>query len=80
QIDEVLKRFPQAKWVQWEPVGRHNAREGSRIAFGEYLDAQYAVEKADVILALDADFLCTGPAGVKSARAFASRRRVEGTR
>ena len=57
------RAYPQAKWVQWEPFGRHNAREGSRLAFGEYVDAQYAIEKADVILSLDADFLCTGAAG-----------------
>jgi molybdopterin-containing oxidoreductase family iron-sulfur binding subunit len=80
QIDELLKRFPQAKWMQWEPYGRHNAREGSRLAFGEYVDAQYAVDKADLIVSLDADFLCTGAAGLKHARAFASRRRVDGTR
>ncbi len=42
QIQAVLTQFPQAKWVQWEPSGRHNAREGSRLAFGEYVDAQYA--------------------------------------
>jgi molybdopterin-containing oxidoreductase family iron-sulfur binding subunit len=77
QIDGVLKRFPAAKWVQWEPLGRHNAREGSRLAFGEYVEAQYAVDKADVILSLDSDFLCAGPVGLKHARAFASRRRVE---
>ena len=77
QIEDVLRRFPRAKWVQWEPLGRHNAREGSRIAFGEYVDAQYAFEKADVILSLDADFMCTGAAGLKHARAFASRRRAE---
>ena len=78
QMRELLMRFPQAKWVQWEPFGRHNAREGSRLAFGEYVDAQYAIEKADVILSLDADFLCTGAAGVKHSRAFASRRRTGG--
>jgi MoCo/4Fe-4S cofactor protein with predicted Tat translocation signal len=78
QIDELLGRFPQAKWVQWEPFGRHNAREGSRLAFGEYVDAQYAFEKADVVLSLDADFMCTGSTGLKHARAFASRRRLEG--
>jgi molybdopterin-containing oxidoreductase family iron-sulfur binding subunit len=66
--------------VQWEPVGRHNAREGSRLAFGEYLDPQYAVEKATVILSLDSDFLCAGAAGLRYARAFASRRRIEGDR
>ena len=80
QIQAVLKQFPQAKWMQWEPVGRHNAREGSRLAFGEYVDAQYAFEQADVILSLDADFLCTGASGLKHARAFASRRRAEADR
>src|SRR5689334_2622019 len=48
QMQDFLARFPQAKWVQWEPVGRHNAREGSRLAFGDYVDAQYAIEKAEV--------------------------------
>ncbi len=56
QIDELLGRLPQAKWMQWEPFGRHNAREGSRLAFGEYVDPQYAIDKADVVLSLDADF------------------------
>jgi molybdopterin-containing oxidoreductase family iron-sulfur binding subunit len=78
QLQDLLNRFPQAKWVQWEPFGRHNVREGSRLAFGDYADAQYSIEKADVILSLDADFLCTGNGGLKHARAFASRRRIEG--
>jgi molybdopterin-containing oxidoreductase family iron-sulfur binding subunit len=78
QIDEFLGRFPKAKWVQWEPFGRHNVREGSRIAFGEYVDAKYAVEKADVILSLDSDFLVTGNGALVHARAYASRRKIEG--
>ena len=80
QIRQLLQKLPQAKWVQWEPAGHHNAREGSRLAFGEYVEAQYAVDRADVILSLDADFLCTGAAGIRHARAFASRRRIEGDR
>jgi molybdopterin-containing oxidoreductase family iron-sulfur binding subunit len=80
QLTTLLADYPQAKWVQWEPLGRHNAREGSRLAFGEYVDTQYAIEKADVVLSLDADFLCVGAAGLKHARAFASRRRLEGDR
>ncbi len=79
QLEDILKRFPRAKWIQWEPFGRHNAREGGRLAFGEYVDPQYALEKADVILSLDADFMCTGASGLRLARAFASRRRIEGT-
>jgi molybdopterin-containing oxidoreductase family iron-sulfur binding subunit len=80
QITALLGQYPRAKWIQWEPTGRHNAREGSRAAFGEYLDAQHVLDKATVILSLDADFLCTGAAGLKNARAFASRRRVDGDR
>jgi molybdopterin-containing oxidoreductase family iron-sulfur binding subunit len=78
QIEAVLARFPSARWVQWDSAGRHNVRAGSRMAFGEYVDAQYAIDAADVILALDADFMCAGPAGLRHARAFAARRRVEG--
>jgi molybdopterin-containing oxidoreductase family iron-sulfur binding subunit len=71
QIREFLAKYPQAKWIQWEPAGRHNARAGSQLAFGDYVDAQYAVDKADVILSLDADFLCSGASGVRHSRAFA---------
>ncbi|MGE0592200.1 MAG: TAT-variant-translocated molybdopterin oxidoreductase [Vicinamibacterales bacterium] len=78
QIRALLTRLPQARWVQWEPVGDHNAREGSRLAFGDYVSPQYTVERADVILSLDSDFLCSGPGRLRHARAFASRRRIDG--
>ena len=45
QLQELLGVYPQAKWIQWEPYARHNAREGSRLAFGEYVEPQYALEK-----------------------------------
>jgi molybdopterin-containing oxidoreductase family iron-sulfur binding subunit len=80
QIDDLLGRLPQAKWMQWEPFGRHNAREGSRLAFGEYVDPQYAIDKADVILSLDSDFLTAGTNSLTHARAFASRRRRDGNK
>jgi len=79
QIDDILTRLPAAKAVQWEPFFGHNAREGGRLAFNEYVAPQYAIEKADVILSLDADFMCVGAAGLRHARAFASRRRAEST-
>ncbi|MFN7981224.1 MAG: TAT-variant-translocated molybdopterin oxidoreductase [Vicinamibacterales bacterium] len=77
QIKELLARLPQAKWHQWEPVGRNNARVGSKLAFGEFVDARYDFEKADVIVSLDADFLGSGPGGLAYARQFAARRRPE---
>ena len=34
QIRELLSRFPSAKWQQWDPASRDNARAGSALAFG----------------------------------------------
>ncbi|HYM25011.1 MAG TPA: TAT-variant-translocated molybdopterin oxidoreductase [Vicinamibacterales bacterium] len=77
QIRDLLKTYPDAKWHQWDPASRENARAGGRLAFGEYVEAQYRIDQADVILALDADFLGCGPGGLRYARDFASRRRLE---
>src|SRR6476620_7503277 len=78
QIRDLLARFPSAKWHQWDPASRDTARVGAKLAFtGEYVDAQYRFEQADVILSLDADFLGSGPGGLRYAREFAARRRPE---
>src|SRR5262245_44768807 len=49
QIRDVLARYPSARWHQWDPASRENARAGARLAFGEYVDVQYRVDLADVI-------------------------------
>jgi molybdopterin-containing oxidoreductase family iron-sulfur binding subunit len=79
QLRELLRTFPQAKWHQYEPVGRDAVREGSRLAFGEVVETLYRFDKADVILSIDADFLFSGPASLRYARDFANKRRVNGT-
>jgi molybdopterin-containing oxidoreductase family iron-sulfur binding subunit len=77
QMRDLLKRFPSAKWHQWDPLSPENAKAGSKIAFGRYVDTQYHFDHADVIVSLDADFLCDGPASLVYARQFAARRRPE---
>ncbi len=77
QLQAVLGRYPGAKWYQWDPAGCDNVREGARLAFGEYLSTHYLVAAADVIVALDADFLACGPGSLRYAREFASRRKPE---
>ena len=80
QIQLVLAQHPNAKWIQWEPVNRDNARAGARAAFGEYVEPLYDLSKADVILSLDADFLSSdGAHNLNYMRQFAARRRVEGS-
>src|SRR4051812_37527011 len=77
QIRDVLARFPLAKWHQWDPASRDTVRSGSKLAFGEFVDARYQFDQADVILALDADFLGCGPGSLRYAKDFAARRRPE---
>ncbi len=78
QIQLVLDQHPGAKWIQWEPVNRDNARAGARLAFGQYVEPLYDLSKADVILSLEADFLSSdGAHNLNYMRQFAARRRVE---
>ena len=76
QIHSLLAQFSSAKWHQFDPCGRDAAREGARLAFGEYLNTVYRFDRADVILSLDADFLCSGPGRLRYAHDFADRRRI----
>ena len=76
QIHSLLAQFPAAKWHQFEPCGRDAAREGARWAFGEYVSTVYKLDQADVVLSLDADFLCSGPGSLRYAHDFAAKRRI----
>ena len=76
QIKTLLAALPNAKWHQYDPAGRDNAREGSRLAFGQYANPVYHFDKADVVLSLDSDFLSCGPASLRYARDFAAKRRL----
>jgi molybdopterin-containing oxidoreductase family iron-sulfur binding subunit len=75
RLDAVLGELPEARWHQYEAVSRDNARAGARLAYDEDVEARYRPGLADVIVALDADFLTAGPGSVAYAREFASRRR-----
>src|SRR6185503_189844 len=77
QIRELLARFPAAKWHQWDPASRENARAGTKLAFGEYVEVQYRLDRADVILSLDADVLGCGPGSLRYARDYSARRRPD---
>jgi len=74
-ITDVLAAFPKAKWHQWEPDARDGERLGARLAFGEDVHTVHHLDRAAVVLSLDAD-LCSGPAGVRQSRDLARARRV----
>jgi molybdopterin-containing oxidoreductase family iron-sulfur binding subunit len=74
----VLAAFPRARWHQYEPAGWHNARAGALAAFGRPVHTHYRLDRAEVILAFDADFLAAGPGSTRYAHDYAARRRVRG--
>jgi MoCo/4Fe-4S cofactor protein with predicted Tat translocation signal len=79
QWKQVSAKYPAAKLVQYDAVNGDNGRAASKAAFGDYFDVQYKLEDADVILALDADFLggIAFPGHLPMAAAYAERHRYE---
>jgi MoCo/4Fe-4S cofactor protein with predicted Tat translocation signal len=80
QLKQILTDFPEAKWHQYEPVNRDNARAGAVMAFGQDVNTTYDFSKADRILSLGADFLASSPKTLRYARDYAAKRRdIEST-
>src|SRR5256714_3113641 len=77
QIQALLKLYPQAKWHQWEPAGSDGAREGSKLAFGRYVNTVYRPERAEIILSLDSDFMASGPGHIRDMKEFYRRRKLD---
>lgn len=79
QWKQVQAAFPQAKLIQWDPINQDSSRAASKAAFGTYVDAQYKLEEADIIVSLDADFLggIAHPGFLPMAAAYAERHRYE---
>jgi len=78
QLKQILTDFPEAKWHQYEPVNRDNARAGAVMAFGQDVNTTYDFGKATRILSLGADFLNAWPRNLRYARDYAARRRPGG--
>ncbi len=76
QMQAILAEFPQARWHQYEPVGRDSARAASMMAFGQSVNTIFQFDRAQRILSLGSDFLSCGPGSLRYARDFAERRRV----
>jgi molybdopterin-containing oxidoreductase family iron-sulfur binding subunit len=74
---DTLKKFPRAKWIEYESFQRVNGRLGGAMAFGSPVNIQTNFDKARVILALDSDFLGLDWTTPLPTKQFSSRRHVE---
>ncbi len=76
QITELLAMYPEARWHQYEPCGRHSDRAGSMAAFGAPFNTVYRFDRARTIVSLDADFLDSWtPGHLRYMRDYAGQRR-----
>src|SRR6266403_200420 len=73
---ELEKTFPALRWCVYEPLLSQSQQVAAQGAFGENSRLLPRLDRADVILALDSDFLDCGEGDLASVRAFTSRRRV----
>ncbi len=73
---ELLRRYPEARWVEYEPVCFDNILAGTSLAFGQPLEPSYDYSKADIVVALDCDFLGLDARSILPVKQFSARRRV----
>ena len=76
QLQALRAALPAASWHAFEPMNADFEHAGTQFAFARPLDAQYRFDRADIVVALDSDFLATDPASLRYARDFSSRRRL----
>ncbi|MEO5731430.1 MAG: oxidoreductase, partial [Byssovorax sp.] len=75
-LDRIGVRFPAARVTFYSPARSDAGSRGANLAFGRPLQAHHDLRRAEVILALDSDFLTSGPFNLRYARQFSERRRI----
>ena len=73
---ELRTRYPKSQWVTYDAISDENRLAGLRSVMGRDVDLMLRVDRATVILALDADPLLTDPEMFRHARGFAAGRRA----
>ena len=73
QLDTLARRFPNSRWHVHRPGGR-NAYDGAQLAFGKPLSTRLHMDRARVIVTLDADPLSDPAAGTRYGHDYAATR------
>lgn len=72
---QLAAKMPKAKWVEYEALSDDAILEGAQIAFNDSLRPHYDFKKANVVLALDSDFLQIDNRSLAWVKDFSSRRK-----
>jgi molybdopterin-containing oxidoreductase family iron-sulfur binding subunit len=75
-LGRLRTRYPDASVHFYAPLATGAPLAGARVVLGDAIIPQYDVRRANVILALDADFLASMPFNLRYAHDFADGRRL----
>src|SRR5262249_40205398 len=73
---ELRARYPKVQWATYDAVSDENRLAGLKQATGRDVDLMLRLDRASVILALDADPLLSDPEMIRHTRGFADGRRA----
>ncbi len=73
---ELERTYPGMRWCVYDAAASDAQRAATQTSFGANTHLIPRLDRADVVLALDSDFLDCGEGDVAGVRAFSSRRRV----
>lgn len=76
-MNSLLARNPLARRHQWEPTDADQEAQGTEMVFGSRLRMIPNLQKAKVIVSVDADFIGSPLVGVRLGRDFSSGRKSE---
>ena len=76
-VAKLTSVLPKVRFHAWESVHRDQELKAAATAFGKALDQHVDFSKADVVVALDSDFLGLDGPSLRSARQWASRRKLQ---
>jgi MoCo/4Fe-4S cofactor protein with predicted Tat translocation signal len=73
---ELQKTFPKMRWCVYDPLLTEAQSFATEMSFGPGVRLVPRLDRADVVLTLDNDFLDCGDGDLAAVRGFSSRRRV----
>jgi MoCo/4Fe-4S cofactor protein with predicted Tat translocation signal len=73
---ELQKTYPKMRWCVYDPLLTEAQSFATQLSFGDNVRLVPRFERADVVVALDSDFLDCGEGDLAGIRAFTSRRRI----
>ena len=73
----IAAKLPQARWHRYDPIDMDVHRRAASQAFGQSVKPYLQLDKADVIVSLDCDFLGSEEDQHNHIRRFSSRRALE---